>query len=110
MEARTSPTQLLRYVREVEVTKIFDSLRYLIVPALWAFIAWAMSRQTEAGAKSLRRLGFWVGTVLMGIAFLFGILMFMSPFPGWIVGIVYWLIIVLVYRAILKKLVAKQLI
>lgn len=92
------------------MTNTFESLRYIIVPAFWALIAWAMSRQTEAGAKSLRRFGFWVGTVLMGFAFFLGILMFTSPFPGWIVGIVYWLIIVFAYRAILKKLVAKQLI
>lgn len=64
------------------MTKIFESLRFVIVPALWVLIAWAMSRQTEAGAKSLRRFGFWVGTALMGVAFIGGILIFTSPSPA----------------------------
>jgi len=85
-------------------------MRYLLIAFLWALIAWAMTKQTEAGRRSLRRFGFWVATVLMGIAALLGLNIFFAPFPGWLIAIVYWTVLVLVYRAILTRLHAKQLI
>jgi len=78
-------------------------MRYLLIAFLWAVIAWAMSRQTETGRRSLRRFGFWVATILMGIAAFFGLNIFFAPFPGWLIAIVYWAVLVLVYRAILTR-------
>lgn len=85
-------------------------MRYLLIAFLWAVIAWAMSKQTEAGRKNLRRFGFWVATVLIGIAALLGPNIFVSPFPGWIIAVAYWAVLVFAYRAILARLRTKQLI
>jgi hypothetical protein len=85
-------------------------MKVLFITVLWALIAWAMAKQTEAGRKSLRRFGFWVATVLMGIAAILGLLIFFSPFPGWLVALIYWAVLVLVYWVILRQLRAKQLI
>jgi hypothetical protein len=65
-------------------------MRYALIAVLWIVIGYLATRQKEAGRKSLRRFGFWVATVLLGLAALLGAQFLTMPFPTWMFGLL-WL-------------------